>query len=566
MKTTLLMAAIVDTGKDILDMKTFIAMSNLIPKNVIPKNEPVLGYEPGSMWREVLKKRIDELKSQRIEIPLIIGGKEVKTGIMGKSIMPQEHKHVLAEYHKAGKEEAKLAIETALEAKETWNELSFTDRISIFRKAADLLSTKWRCTLNAATMLGQSKSAHQAEIDSACELADFLRFNSYNALRIYEEQPVQAPGGWNEIEYRPLEGFIFAITPFNFTAIGGNLPTAPAIMGNVVVWKPASTAVYSSYFIMKLLQEAGLPDGVINFIPGNSAEIGETVLSHPELAGVHFTGSTEVFQTIWETVGKNIRNYRTYPRLVGETGGKDFVVAHESADVKSLVFSLMRGAFEYQGQKCSATSRAYIPESMWPEVENELIKNLKRVKVGPVEDFSNFMNAVIDKSSFEKIKGYIKIARESKDAKIVFGGGCDDSTGYFVEPTVILTSDPNFITMREEIFGPVLTIYLYDDFEKVLDLCDKTSPYGLTGSIFARDRKAIALAKKVLVNAAGNFYINDKTTGSVVGQNPFGGSRASGTNDKVGSSVNLLRWVSLRSIKENYLPLEDFEYPFMKEV
>jgi 1-pyrroline-5-carboxylate dehydrogenase len=416
-------------------------------------------------------------------------------------------------------------------------------------------------------MLGQSKSVHQAEIDSACELADFLRFNSYFAKRVYEEQPLQIEGSWNEIEYRPLEGFVFAVTPFNFTAIGGNLPTAPAIMGNVVVWKPASTAVYSAYFFMRLLEEAGLPKGVINFIPGNSAEISDIVLSHKELAGVNFTGSTEVFQSIWETVGRNVKGDRSYPRLVGETGGKDFVVAHESANIDVLATALVRGAFEYQGQKCSATSRAYIPDKIWPRVWEKMLEELKEIKVGSVEDFSNYMNAVIDKSSFDKIRAYIDLAGKSSDAEIIFGGGCDDSVGYFIEPTVILARDPEFVTMREEIFGPVLTVYVYDakDFENVLELCDRTSPYGLTGSVFARDRAAIALARKTLVDAAGNFYINDKTTGATVGQQPFGGSRASGTNDKTGSMMNLLRWVSARSIKENFLPPEDFRYPFMRE-
>jgi 1-pyrroline-5-carboxylate dehydrogenase len=542
-------------------------MSNSLPAFGMLENEPVLDYEPGSIQRKELKHRIAELKEQRIEIPLIIGGKEVRTDVLGKCIAPHEHRHVLAEYHKAGREEAGLAIRAALDARKMWSEFEWTDRIAIFKKAADMLSTNWRSTMNAATMLGQSKSVYQAEIDSACELADFLRFNSYFVKKVYEEQPLQVDGSWNEMEYRSLEGFVFAVTPFNFTAIGGNLPTAPAIMGNVVVWKPASTAVYSAYFFMKLLEEAGLPEGVINFIPGNSAEISDIVLSHRELAGVNFTGSTEVFQSIWETVGRNVKGYRSYPRLVGETGGKDFVVAHESADINVLATALVRGAFEYQGQKCSATSRAYIPDNMWPRVWEKMLEELKEIKVGSVEDFSNYMNAVIDKSSFDKIRAYIDLAGKSSDAEIIFGGDCDDSVGYFIEPTVILTRDPEFVTMREEIFGPVLTVYVYDakDFENVLELCDRTSPYGLTGSIFARDRAAIALAKKALVNAAGNFYINDKTTGATVGQQPFGGSRASGTNDKTGSMMNLLRWVSARSIKENFIPPEDFRYPFMRE-
>ncbi|WP_121957929.1 L-glutamate gamma-semialdehyde dehydrogenase [Petrotoga sp. 9PWA.NaAc.5.4] len=533
----------------------------------MPENEPVLNYEPGSKEKEELKRKINEFKNQKIEIPLIIAGKEIKTGNLGKCVMPHDYKHVLAEYHKAGEKEVKMAIDAALEAKKIWDEFSWVDRISIFKKAGDLLSTTWRSTLNAATMLGQSKNAYQAEIDSACELSDFFRFNAYYAMKIYLDQPQSSKGTWNRSEYRPLEGFVFAVTPFNFSSIAGNLPTAPAIMGNTVLWKPASSAVYSAYFIMKLLKEAGLPDGVINFIPGPGSEIGNLVLKDPNLAGIHFTGSTSTFQNMWETVGQNIRNYKTYPRIVGETGGKDFIVAHESANVEALVTALIRGAFEYQGQKCSAVSRAYIPNNIWKDVKEKMMQDLKDIKIGSPEDFTNFMNAVIDKSSFDKIKAYIEFAKNSEEAEIIYGGNCDDSVGYFIEPTVILTKNPKFKTMKEEIFGPILTVYIYDpqNFVETLKLCDETSPYGLTGAIFAQDRKAIIQAEKILVNAAGNFYINDKPTGAVVGQQPFGGARASGTNDKAGTIINLLRWTSVRTIKENFVPAENFKYPFMEE-
>ncbi|PNR94842.1 1-pyrroline-5-carboxylate dehydrogenase [Petrotoga sp. 9PWA.NaAc.5.4] len=542
-------------------------MNNSIPIFEMPENEPVLNYEPGSKEKEELKRKINEFKNQKIEIPLIIAGKEIKTGNLGKCVMPHDYKHVLAEYHKAGEKEVKMAIDAALEAKKIWDEFSWVDRISIFKKAGDLLSTTWRSTLNAATMLGQSKNAYQAEIDSACELSDFFRFNAYYAMKIYLDQPQSSKGTWNRSEYRPLEGFVFAVTPFNFSSIAGNLPTAPAIMGNTVLWKPASSAVYSAYFIMKLLKEAGLPDGVINFIPGPGSEIGNLVLKDPNLAGIHFTGSTSTFQNMWETVGQNIRNYKTYPRIVGETGGKDFIVAHESANVEALVTALIRGAFEYQGQKCSAVSRAYIPNNIWKDVKEKMMQDLKDIKIGSPEDFTNFMNAVIDKSSFDKIKAYIEFAKNSEEAEIIYGGNCDDSVGYFIEPTVILTKNPKFKTMKEEIFGPILTVYIYDpqNFVETLKLCDETSPYGLTGAIFAQDRKAIIQAEKILVNAAGNFYINDKPTGAVVGQQPFGGARASGTNDKAGTIINLLRWTSVRTIKENFVPAENFKYPFMEE-
>jgi len=533
----------------------------------MPQNEPILNYEPGSKEKEELKRKLADLKNQKIEIPLIIGGKEIKTGDLGKCIMPHDHQHILAQYHKAGEKEIKMAIESALEAKKIWNEFSWVDRLSIFKKAADLLSTSWRPTLNAATMLAQSKNVFQAEIDSACELIDFLRFNSYYATKIYMDQPKSVKGSWNRLEYRPLEGFIFAVTPFNFTSIAGNLPTAPAIMGNTVLWKPASSAVYSAYFFMKLLQEAGLPDGVINFIPAPGSKIGDLVLNDSNFAGLHFTGSNSTFQKMWQNIGNNIENYKSYPRIVGETGGKDFIVAHESSKIEPLVTALIRGAFEYQGQKCSAVSRAYIPNNIWTTVREKLISNLKEIKIGTPEDFTNFMNAVIDKGAFDKIKSYIEFAKNSSDAEIIFGGKCDDSVGYYIEPTVILTSNPKFKTMEEEIFGPVLTIYVYDskEYEETLKLCDETSPYGLTGAIFAQDRKAIIKAEKILVNAAGNFYINDKPTGAVVAQQPFGGARSSGTNDKAGSVINLLKWVSIRTIKENFIPAEDFKYPFMKE-
>nr|WP_233488446.1 L-glutamate gamma-semialdehyde dehydrogenase [Petrotoga sp. 9PW.55.5.1] len=542
-------------------------MNNTIPIFEMPQNEPILNYEPGSKEKEELKRKLADLKNQKIEIPLIIGGKEIKTGDLGKCIMPHDHQHILAEYHKAGEKEIKMAIESALEAKKIWNEFSWVDRLSIFKKAADLLSTSWRPTLNAATMLAQSKNVFQAEIDSACELIDFLRFNSYYATKIYMDQPKSVKGSWNRLEYRPLEGFIFSVTPFNFTSIAGNLPTAPAIMGNTVLWKPASSAVYSAYFFMKLLQEAGLPDGVINFIPAPGSKIGDLVLNDSNFAGLHFTGSNSTFQKMWQNIGNNIENYKSYPRIVGETGGKDFIVAHESSKIEPLVTALVRGAFEYQGQKCSAVSRAYIPNNIWTTVREKLISDLKEIKMGTPEDFTNFMNAVIDKGAFDKIKSYIEFAKNSSDAEIIFGGKCDDSVGYYIEPTVILTSNPKFKTMQEEIFGPVLTIYVYDskEYEETLKLSDETSPYGLTGAIFAQDRKAIIKAEKILVNAAGNFYINDKPTGAVVAQQPFGGARSSGTNDKAGSAVNLLKWVSIRTIKENFIPPEDFKYPFMKE-
>ncbi|MGA1861604.1 L-glutamate gamma-semialdehyde dehydrogenase [Deferribacter thermophilus] len=542
--------------------------NNSIVKIPYPENEPVYSYAPGTKERELLKNAINELRNQKIEIPLIIGGKEVRTGKLGKVVCPHDHNHVLAEYHMAGENEVKMAIEAALEAWKEWQKYRWEERAAIFLKAAELLAGKYRYILNAATMLSVSKNVFQAEIDSACELIDFWRFNTYFMQQIYTDQPPYSPKPtWNYVQHRPLEGFIFAVTPFNFTSIGGNLPTAPAIMGNVVVWKPASTAVYAPYFIMKLLKEAGLPDGVINFIPGSGSTVGNVVLRDPNLAGIHFTGSTEVFQNMWKIVGENIKNYKYYPRIVGETGGKDFVFAHNSANIKKLVTALVRGAYEYQGQKCSAASRAYIPKSIWKDVKEMMIEEIKSIKIGGPEDFSNFFNAVIDESAFESIKSYIDYAKNSNEAEILVGGGCDKSVGYFIEPTLVETTNPKFKLMEEEIFGPVLTVYVYDDdkYEETLELCNNTSPYGLTGAIFGEDRKAISIALEKLEYAAGNFYVNDKPTGAVVGQQPFGGSRASGTNDKAGSYLNLIRWVTPRTVKENFDAPENYRYPFMAE-
>ena len=544
-------------------------MSNGIFSVPFPDNDPIRSYAPGTRDKELLKKRIAELKAEKLDIPIIIGGKEIRTGNTDKCVMPHNHSHVLGTYHKAGKEEVELAIETALKARNAWAEMPWNERASIFLKAADLLTTDyWRFTLNAATMLSQSKTAFQAEIDSACELVDFFRFNAYYAQQIYEEQPLHSPEGqWNRMEYRPLEGFVFAVSPFNFTSIAGNLPTSPALMGNVVIMKPASSAVYSGYWLMKLFMAAGVPDGVINFVPGSGSQVGNPVLASKDLAGIHFTGSTPVFQSMWRTVGTNIEKYKSYPRIVGETGGKDFVFVHSSANVDEVATAIVRGAYEFQGQKCSAASRGYIPKSMWEELKGKVVETLKTIKMGDPEDFSNFMNAVIDKGAFETITGYIDFIKKSEDAEIVFGGGYDDSVGYFIEPTFVVTSNPKFKTMEEEIFGPVFTLYLYDDdkYEETLNLCNETSQYALTGAIFAKNREAVQLANKILVNAAGNFYINDKPTGAVVGQQPFGGARASGTNDKAGSYLNLIRWVSPRTIKENFIPPTDYRYPFMDE-
>ncbi|MCK9224048.1 MAG: L-glutamate gamma-semialdehyde dehydrogenase [Candidatus Muirbacterium halophilum] len=542
-------------------------MSNAYFRVKIPENEKILSYAPGSSEKIELKKKLEELKNSKIEIPLIIGGKEIKTGNIDNCICPHDHGHILATYHKAGEKEVKLAANEAVKAQKKWASMPWEHRVAIFLKAAELLAGPWRATINAATMLCQSKTAYQAEIDSACELIDFLRFNAYYLTQIYSDQPESTQDSWNRLEYRPLEGFVFAVTPFNFTAIAGNLPTSPAMCGNVVLWKPASTAVYSNYLFMKLLMEAGLPSGVINFIPGSGSQVGNPVMDNEYLAGIHFTGSTGVFNGMWETIAKNLPKYHCYPRIVGETGGKDFVFAHETSDVDALVIALIRGAFEYQGQKCSAASRAFIPSNIWKKVREGLEKFIKDIKIGDVSDFTNFVGAVIDKKSFDTIKNYIDYAKQSKDAEVIIGGNCNESKGYFVEPTVILAKEPDFKTMKEEIFGPVLSIYIYDEknLDKALELCDKGSDYGLTGAIFAQDREILVYMEKYLKNTAGNFYINDKPTGAVVGQQPFGGARASGTNDKAGSKLNLLRWMSVRTIKENFNPPKDYKYPFMLE-
>jgi len=540
-------------------------MSNGIFNVPSPRNEPVLGYTPGSPERKALRTELDRLGGQVIEIAPRIAGRRITTGRTAEAVMPHDHRHVLAVWHKAGAPEVQRAIDAAGAAHREWSRLPFHDRAAIFLKAADLLAGPYRMTLNAATMLGQSKTAHQAEIDAACELIDFWRFNVAFAEEIYRQQPLSSPGVWNRLEHRALEGFVFAVTPFNFTSIGGNLPTAPAILGNTVVWKPASSALYSAHFIMEILEAAGLPPGVINMVPGAGAEVGDPALASPALAGIHFTGSTATFQGMWETVGRNIRRYRSYPRIVGETGGKDFVFAHASADVAALVTALTRGAFEYQGQKCSAASRAFVPVSLWPAVQEHLLRQVAEIRIGDPTDFTNFMGAVIDGHAFATIKSYLDFARQSPDAAILAGGGYDDGKGYFVEPTVILAKRPDLKLLREEIFGPVLTVWVYEDrdLDTALELCESGSPYALTGAVFARDRAAIAHMTEVLTNAAGNFYVNDKPTGAVVGQQPFGGARASGTNDKAGSVLNLLRWVSPRAIKETFAPPTDFRYPFM---
>jgi 1-pyrroline-5-carboxylate dehydrogenase len=543
-------------------------MANAKYEIPIPPNEPVKNYLPGSAERASLKAKLEEMLNNQIEIPLIIGGEEIKTGKVGKCIIPHDHKTVIATYHQAGEKEVKMAIQAALVARKSWAALDWEERLSIFMKAAALLSGPWRDTLNAATMLGQSKNVYQAEIDAAAELTDFFRFNGYYATRLFEMQPPHSPMDVrNKMEYRPLEGFVFAVSPFNFTSIAGNLPTAPAMVGNVVLAKPASSAVYSAYHIMKLLEEAGVPPGVINFVPGSGSAVGKPAMSSPYLAGIHFTGSTAVFQDMWRCVGENISKYKWYPRIVGETGGKDFIFAHKSADIEVLGAAIIRGAFEYQGQKCSAASRSYIPKSLWANLKDYIVSELKTVKIGDVRDFTNFMNAVIDKSAFSTITQYIDYAKKSSDAEIVSGGNCDDSKGYFIEPTIILTKNPHFKTMEEEIFGPVMTIFVYDNdkYEETLHLCDETSPYALTGAIFSNDRYAISRANEILVNASGNFYINDKPTGAVVGQQPFGGARASGTNDKAGSFLNMVRWLSPRTTKENFLPPKNYRYPFMGE-
>lgn len=532
-----------------------------------PKNEPVKSYAPGTPEREKLKKALKDLKSQEVEIPAIIGGKEVRTGRTEDVNIPHDHSHKLGTVHLCGEEEVEMAVKSALEARKKWAAMPWEHRVSIFKRAADLLSGPWRYKMNAATMLGQSKTAYQSEIDAIAELADFFRFNAYYLTEIYKDQPYSPDGMWNRSEYRPLEGFVFAVTPFNFSSIAVNLPTAPAICGNVSLWKPATTSVYSSYFAMQMLKEAGLPDGVINFLPGKGADVGDPAINNEHLSGLHFTGSTGTFQHLWKSIADNIKKYKTYPRIVGETGGKDFIFAHKSADVDALVVAALRAAYEYQGQKCSAASRMYIPESIWPEFEEKFTEEVGKIKMGDAQDFTNFMTAVIDQKAFDSITEYIDYAKESDDAEILIGGGYDDSKGYFIEPTLVRAHDPKFKTMEEEIFGPVLTVYVYEDdkFDETLELCDTTSPYALTGAIFSQDRYALNKMADYLNQAAGNFYINDKPTAAVVNQQPFGGARKSGTNDKAGSAANLMRWISVRSIKESQDPPKDWTYPFMKE-
>jgi 1-pyrroline-5-carboxylate dehydrogenase len=542
-------------------------MNNAIYNFKEPMNEKVLSYLPGSEERIALEKELVKQSSIIVDIPLIIGGKEIRTGKTGKVVMPHNHSHVLATYHMATEKEVALAITAALDAKECWMTLSWMERASIMIRAAELISKKYRFVINAATMLGQGKNAYQAEIDAACEVIDYLRFNAHFASMIYREQPVSDNQTINRLEYRPLEGFIYTITPFNFTAIASNLNTSVAMMGNTTVWKPATASLLSNYYLMKTLKEAGLPNGVINFVPGSGSLISNVVLKHSLLAGIHFTGSNATFNTIWKQVSDNLPAYRSYPKLVGETGGKDFIFAHNSASPIELATAIVRGAFEYQGQKCSAASRAYIPKSIWSETGSLMKKMISEIKVGDVSDFGNFVNAVIDEVSFDKTMGYCEKARSSSSAEIFTGGTGDKSKGYFIDPTVILTKDPHFVTMKEEIFGPVMTVFVYDDdkFEETLRICDETSPYGLTGAIFSNDKYAMIQACRILRYAAGNFYINDKPTGAMVGQQPFGGARGSGTNDKAGSYLNLIRWVSPRTIKETLIPATDFRYPYMVE-
>lgn len=533
----------------------------------LPQNEPVLNYASGSKERDLLKKSINELKESKTDIPMYIGGKEVRTGKLSDIRPPHETSHLLAQFHEGDESHVKQAIDAALAARESWAGLSWENRANIFLRAADLIATKYRYHMNGTTMLGQSKNAYQAEIDSACELIDFLRFNVHFLSEIYRQQPASSAGVHNRMEYRALEGFVLAVTPFNFTAIGGNLPTSAAMCGNVVIWKPAHTQIYSAQMFMKILIEAGLPEGVINLLYVDGPTLGNVCFSHRDFAGVHFTGSTGVFNEMWKTIGANVSNYKSYPRIVGETGGKDFVIAHESADADVVATALLRGAFEFQGQKCSAASRAYLPSNIADAVKKKLVDGVNSFSMGSVEDFSNFINAVIDERSFDKIEGYIKNVSKNADASILVGGRCDKSKGYFIQPTVIETKDPAYVTMCEEIFGPVLTIYVYDanKFEETLAIVDTTSPYALTGSIIARDRNAVELATNKLRHAAGNFYINDKPTGAVVGQQPFGGARASGTNDKAGSILNLYRWLSARTIKETFNPPVSYGYAFMQE-
>ena len=530
-----------------------------------PRNEPVLSYAPGTPERDELKARLKQVAGEQIDIPLIIGGEEVRTGDTFDVVMPHDHGRVLARVHRAGPDEVARAVEAARDARASWSTSPWQDRAAIFLKAAELLAGPWRQTLNASTMLGQSKSVLEAEIDAACEIVDFFRFNVHFAEELHNRQPLSAPGIWNRAQYRALEGFVYAISPFNFTSIGANLPGAPALMGNTVLWKPARTALLSNYYAAKLFEAAGMPPGVLNFITGNSVEITEKVLSDPDFGGVHFTGSTAVFNSFWKTIGERVDRYRSYPRIVGETGGKNFVLVHPSADLDAVRTGIVRGAFGYQGQKCSAASRVYVPASVWDELRGPLVEDTEGISMGDPTDFTTFMGAVIDKPAFDKIKGYIDAAKASADVEVIAGGTCDDSEGYFIRPTILLTRDPGYVTMREEIFGPVVTVHVYrdEDWTQTLELIDSTSPYALTGAVFSRDRGAIRQALDALVNAAGNFYVNDKPSGAVVGQQPFGGARASGTNDKAGSLLNLIRWVSARSIKETFVPPTSYPYPHM---
>jgi 1-pyrroline-5-carboxylate dehydrogenase len=530
-----------------------------------PVNEPVKSYAPGSPEKAELKARLAAMSKECADIPAVIGGKEVRTGDLVDVRSPHNHQQVIGRFHRARKEDVEAAIKTAAEAQKEWGSWKWEDRAAVMLRAAELLATTWRSTLNAATMLGQSKTVYQSEIDAACEMTDFFRFNVHFAQQLYEEQPFSSPGMWNQTDYRPLEGFVYAVTPFNFTAIGGNLPTSPALMGNSVLWKPASTSMLSSWYMYQLLVEAGLPPGVINFVPGEASAVSGVALAHPDLAGVHFTGSTGVFNSMWETIGKNMNRYRSYPRIVGETGGKDFIVAHPSADAKAVAVAMVRGAFEYQGQKCSAASRAYIPKSLWKDVLQYAQEMISDIKMGDVADFRNFMGAVIDKKAYTSITDYVTDAH--KNAKVLAGGKFNSDKGWFIEPTLVQADNPAYRLLCEEIFGPVLTVYVYDDakWAETLQIVDQTSPYALTGAVFARERRAVLEAHTALRNAAGNFYVNDKPTGAVVGQQPFGGARGSGTNDKAGSKLNLMRWVSARTIKETFVPPTDYKYPFMAE-
>jgi 1-pyrroline-5-carboxylate dehydrogenase len=540
---------------------------NSIAKVPEPRNEPVLSYAPGTAERRELKAELKRMAGEQIEIPVIVGGREIRTGDTAESVMPHDHAHVLATYHQAGEAEVRQAIKAALEAQRDWARWPWEERAAVFLRAAELLATRYRPILNGATVLGQSKTAHQAEIDAACELIDFFRFNVHFAQQLYSEQPISGPGMWNRLDHRPLEGFVYAVTPFNFTSIAANLPTAPALLGNVAIWKPAASAMFSAYYIMRLLEEAGLPPGVVNLLPGDPVMISDVLVRDRALAGIHFTGSTKVFQSIWQSVGNNIGGYAGYPRLVGETGGKDFIVAHASADVDALAVAIVRGGYEYQGQKCSAASRIYVPDSIWPRLRERTLEMMAEIKVGDPADFRNFMGAVIDRKAYDKITGYIKHAQSADDVEIVAGGGFSDEKGYFVEPTLVQAQDSAYQLMCEEVFGPVVSLYVYPEakWEETLRIVDRTTPYALTGAVFANDRRAVIQAEQELRNAAGNYYINDKPTGAVVGQQPFGGARASGTNDKAGSILNLVRWISPRTIKETLSPPREWQYPFMSE-